>query len=215
MCIAFLKMALDFVSSIAWPLIVAVVFYWLRDPIKKFIDNIKSVSHGDIRVERGIIRQDSSGTRNRGVSQIDPTEILRNYSTTTNEKVKDIIQGEVGLNHNSLVGAESLLYDYARLILVNKFFDKQYSMMYGSQLKILFALKGTSQSKEFLRRFYNEAANNNPTLLSYPYENYISFLVSNEFVIENDETGTLALTDLGRDFLRFVIDNNLSQNLIY
>ena len=42
------------------------------------------------------------------------------------------------------------------------------------------------------------------------YREYLNFLVINELVLMNENEQTLTITDMGKDFLRYIIESNLS-----
>lgn len=207
------KIALEFLSAVSWPIVVLIIIYWLKDPISKFFKNIKSISHGDTRLETIISQKDTSENQKPNLSNINPSEILTIFSTSTLSQSRDIVEKEIGLNENNIAGREEILYDYAKLTLINRFFDKTYVSIYGSQIKILNSLNITKQSKEFLRRFYDEAIINYPGLALYNFNDYLNFLTSQGLIMENSLTGEVMITDLGRDFLKYINHFNFNLDL--
>ena len=95
-------------------------------------------------------------------------------------------------------------------------FEKIYNIIFGSQLYILERVNTTSnETKESLKIYYDNAQRASPEFYStYAYDDYFNFLVSNELIIA-DDSGNYGITWLGRDFLKYIVENGKAMHRKY
>ena len=89
-------------------------------------------------------------------------------------------------------------------------------MIYGSQIRLLQKLNYSSENKENVKYFYDNAATYFPAAYeNYTYENYLDFLVSCDLIIYNRETNIISITEVGKDFLRYLVESNSNIDKLY
>lgn len=211
-----IKMVLDFLSSIAWPLITIVIFLFLKNPISNFINNIKKLTYGDTGIETNSVKQKDDEDYltellgdGKDASSLD--KVLAKFSDNTLNSIDEIIENETQISTvDGFQNKYERIYKYAKLLIVIKNADKIYSLIYGSQIRMLQRLNYSYiESKAELKLYYDNAVKNNPEgYKNYPYESYLNFLVQNGLIkIENEN---VSITDAGRDFLRYIVEANLT-----
>ncbi len=90
--------------------------------------------------------------------------------------------------------------------LVHYHFEKTYRLIFGSQLNILSNLELNPYfSREEIIKIYNAS----PISKSYPFINYMGFLVNMRFLDEIQSTSEYKLTDLGKLFLQYLRTENV------
>lgn len=211
-----IKMVLDFLSSISWPLITIIIFLFLKNPISNFINNIKKLTYGDTGIETNSVKQNDDEDYlaellgdGKDASSLD--KFLAKFSDNTLDSIDEIIENETQLNSvDGFQNKYERIYKYAKILIVIKNAEKIYSLIYGSQIRMLQRLNYSHiESKSELKLYYDNAVKNNPEgYKNYSYESYLNFLVQNGLIkIENEN---VSITDMGRDFLRYIVEANLT-----
>lgn len=212
----YIQIILTFISSIAWPLIVLILFFVFRLPLTNFLNNIKKFSYGSAAVE--------TNTEKSQNEQIDKLEniderlinhnfinFLTKFSTQTNEELEEIIEKETKFSEIKNFEAKTeQLYNYSKLIILLKNFERIYYVIFGSQIRILQRLNYSfTENKNDLKFYYENVAKVYPEIFkNYNYDDYLDFLFANKLI--NKETDTITITTFGQDFLRYLIESNLS-----
>lgn len=211
-----IKMILDFLSSIAWPLITIIIFFILKNPIIKFINNIKKFTYGSTGVETNTPNKQKEEDYltellgdGQDASNLDL--VLAKFSETTLYSIDEIIEKETQIAQvDGFQKKYDRIYKYAKLIILIKSADKIYNMIYGSQIRMLQRLNySQTETKAELKLYYDNAVNINPkSYKDYPYENCLDFLKQNGLItMQNDN---ISITDIGKDFLRYIVEANLT-----
>jgi hypothetical protein len=106
-----------------------------------------------------------------------------------------------------------MLEKYSQALYITLIFERLYSNIYGSQISILKAVNSSSETKDSLKRFYDDAVNNYTAFFAgYPYDEYLKFLVHRELINETETVNghesekLIGITAFGRDFLKFMIE---------
>jgi hypothetical protein len=212
-----IKMILDFLSSIFWPLIILIIFFSLKEPIKNFINNIKKFTYGNAGIETNSANNQSEENsliellgNGQDASNLD--KILAKFSETTLSKVEKIIENETQISTvEAYQNKYERIYKYSKLLVLVKSLEKVYETIYGSQIKLLQKLNSSHlETKNDLKIYYDNAVKINPEgYKNYAYENYLNFLYQNS-LIEIDDNDNVNITDYGKDFLRYIVEANLS-----
>ena len=209
-------MILDFLSSISWPLTTIIIFFILKNPIINFISNIKKFTYGSTEVETNTPNNQNEEDYltellgdGQDASNLD--KVLAKFSDTTIHSIDEIIKNETQIDQvDGFQNKYDRIYKYAKLVILIKSAEKIYSMIYGSQIRMLQRLNySQTESKAELKLYYDNAAKNNPKgYKDYPYEHYLDFLIQNELItMQNDN---ISITDIGKDFLRYIVEANLT-----
>ncbi|WP_395058308.1 hypothetical protein [Flavobacterium sp.] len=192
--------------------------YYFKDALISFLKNIRKLTYGGTEVftntensQKDEKNKIDISTEGNDFSDVD--KALLKFSNSTNEKVSQIIQNETKINDLTDINQKyDRIYNYSKLLIIIKSAEKIHHMIYGSQIRILQRLNHSITEKiEDLEFYYDNAAKYNPKLFKdYPYREYLNFLVINELVLMNENEQTLTITDMGKDFLRYIIESNLS-----
>lgn len=209
------KILLQFIADIAWPLIVFIIVYQFRHPIRGLISKLKNVEVPGIKMETQA-NQDAelSPTPNRSIEQVLPEGMVQPFSPITMEKARLLIFDEAKLNELEGEDKFNRLVHYTQLIVLQKLFDHTYNYIYGSQLNILKHLNTTLEdTKDKMKYFYDAGAAMSPDLYdTYSYENYLQWMISRDLIELKEDK--IQITYTGRDFLKYLIDqgHNLTKN---
>jgi hypothetical protein len=86
-----------------------------------------------------------------------------------------------------------------------------YRTIFGSQIQLLKAVNHFGpRTRDELMDFYNRAKSEFPSIASYPFENYLNYLISHGLLIQ--EQDRFAITVAGKEFLKYLVDINASEN---
>jgi len=202
---------LSFAGQALWPIVVIIVFLYLKSPIKKFLENIRKLSYGDYNLEAVELQKENSKTGNLSNIQDQPSQGPRVFFTDsitheTREELLNVIVNEtqIDINVPDISNFETLK-KYTMLLILSKYFDQIYNVIFGSQIALLKILNNSSNSKQKLKYLYDNAVSSNPDFFSnYPYTNYLQFLIDYKLITYDHEADLLNITPLGQDFLKYL-----------
>lgn len=217
-----MQLFLEFLSSISWPLITIVVFLYLKEPLKNLINNIKKIGYGNTGIETGHNTSQNEGDNSileilgdgKDFSYLD--NLMAKFSQNTLDQIDKTIENETSISKvDGLQNKYDRIYKYAKTLVLVKNAERIYSLIYGSQIRLLQRLNHTTtETKNDLKFYYDTALKNYPNLYeTYSYESYLSFLSNNELITIINENVTI--TTIGKDFLRYIIEANLSTERLY
>ncbi len=121
---------------------------------------------------------------------------------------KVIAEAKVKLNLEESYLQKKLI-GYSASIDMALFYEKLYSLIFGSQINLLHYLRASipyGVEKEFIRkRYYDEAVKKYPNLKTYLFESYMNFLESWFLIIKIIEEGNegYKITNIGVAFLDY------------
>lgn len=213
------ELIIDLLKVIAWPIVVLITIYLLKESLRDLIKRIRKIGNDSVGIEASASSEQSS------VSNTNPLSVLsKKSSNETIEKAlglfnqetlvyfKEFVKTETQLesitNHEE---RESTLFRYSQVLYLILHFNRIYSHIFGSQLDLLQALNGSpNETRESLRVFYTNAKSQNPKFFeNYSYEQYLEFLRQNN-LIRIDNTNKVEIMDLGKDFLKYIIETGLT-----
>jgi hypothetical protein len=214
-----LELVVKILEVISWPLVVFIVFFILREPLKNFINNIKKIGYGNAGIETGISNKQFDDEEkspiellSKGVSNKDIDKAINQFSSETMELFATSVKKETNLDSlRTPEERQEILFKYSQVIYLIMHFNKIYNSIYGSQLNLLHRLNSSMfENKDTLNGFYDYAKKSFPKFYEgYSYDNYLDYLFSfNLIVLENDNS--IKITVLGRDFLKYIIETGLS-----
>lgn len=214
----YFKSVIIFLSEISWPIIVLVIFIFLRKPISSFLTKLKGVSVGNVTLDAQNLQIEAEkvALKNDGnSSEVDFSILITSLSQSTNEELNRIMALEVNVHPSELqTDTEKKLYNYSKLLIVTRHFEKIYNIIYGSQIAILRILSKEDNTKKNLKYLYDNSVMLNPDFfVNYNYVGYLNFLISFKLVSDDKINDKLILTDLGRDFLLYLDTYNLNTDL--
>lgn len=216
----YLEMILNFISSLSWPLVCLIIFYYLRKPISRFLKKVKKVSYGETSIERQSKKQKDDKsidilTKGNDFTYIDET--LHKFSETSKRFAMQVIENETKVNEvqDDRQRAERVL-KYTQLLIIVKDSEKIYQYIYGSQIRLLQKLNYASEKTENVKYFYDSAAKYFPDIYKdYSYESYLNWLVNQSLISYDREDKIISITETGKDFLIYLIESNSNQERLY
>lgn len=217
----YFDLVLNFLSAISWPIVCLIIASFFKKPISIFLKRVKKISYGDAVFESGRKKQkdDKSeidlATKGDDFSSIDQT--ISKFSDVGQKYALEIVEAETKISEivDSQLKYERLL-KYSQLLLMIKFFERTYRLIYGSQIRLLHKLNYSPEKSQDVKYLYDNAANYFPeTYKDYPYEDYLKFLVTEGLITKDENEGILSITDVGKDFLRYLVESNSSLEKLY
>lgn len=186
-------------EKIAWPLVVMIGLVLFRKQIAWFIERIEKVGKDGIQMTSAK-DQEAALTKVSANSE----NILKPYVNPLLIEQANILKRELdSKNINPSEREEILLNALAsnQIVLV---FERTYHLIFGSQISLLQRLN--SGEIEF-KQVFEQAKSKYPQLYSgYTLEEWLGFLISS-FLIRNDN-GKIGITVRGKEFLKYLIDQN-------
>lgn len=213
-------MILNFISSISWPLVCLIIFFYLRKPISLFLKKVKKVSYGETSIVRQSKKQkedESIDILSRGNDFTYIDETLNKFSESSKVFAMQIIKNETKVNEvqDAQQRAERIL-KYAQLLTIVKDIEKIYQYIYGSQIRLLQKLNYAPEKTENVKYFYDSAAKYFPEIYKeYSYESYLNWLVNRGLISYDREDKIISITETGKDFLIYLIESNSNQERLY
>ena len=213
-----IELILDFLSSLAWPIVAITILLILKEPLKKLIGNIKKIGYGGAGIETNYAKNQENETTllerlGDGNDESYLDNALAKFSEYTLNRADEIIEQETQISAvDGLQNQYDRIYKYSKLLVLIKNFEKMYDSMYGSQIRFLQRLNHTTtESKEDLMLYYNNAKETYPNVYrDYSYKAYLNFLYANGLIIDEDGTENISISVIGKDYLRYLLEANLS-----
>lgn len=198
---------IKFIDVLKWPILILIIVLIFKKKLLELISKVKKIGHGGTALE---IEQQTVAIKleKRPISNVD--KALGLFRDETISFFSDAVLQETDIESykTEKEKAEHLL-KYSIALYIIKHYEMIYNAIYGSQLKILQQLNShnSNESMETIKRFYDFAAQDYPKFYNnYPFEEYIDFLFSFSLIIE--ENGTIKITILGLDFLKYLTEKS-------
>jgi hypothetical protein len=214
----FIEIIIDLITKLSWPIITLVIFLVLKEPIKNLINNIKKIGYGGAGIETNYAKNqddENSLLKKLGDGQDESyiDNALGKFSEFTLCRADEIIENETQISSvEGLQNQYDRIYKYSKLLVLIKNFEKMYDSMYGSQIRFLQRLNHTtSESKSSLKLYYENAKKIYPDIYKeYSYESYLTYLKNQGLIIQEDGSDDIQITYIGKDYLRYLLEANLS-----
>ena len=144
-------------------------------------------------------------------------ETLRKFDSPLLTEQEDILKEEMKkINPSSEEEKDEILYRALASSQIAATFEKNYSIIYGSQLKALQYLNekpGMTIDSDNLKYFYEEAKLRYPGFYaSYSLENWLNYLLTSFLIVQSGEK--VGISTRGKEFLKHIIDQMHSFNKI-
>lgn len=215
-----MEQAIEILEILKWPITVILTAMIFKKPVVDLINRVNKIGVGKNLIDAtGRLSQESPSTASTNESKVSEENIktkgeqleraLHMFSDDTITRFGNAVDEQSGIKECK-TDQEKLknLINYSKALLAVHQFEQVYHFIFGSQIRILIHLNSASgETVESLKFFYDNAAKVHPELFkNYPYQQYFEFLIKQELAIVNDDK-TVNITWLGRDFLKYIIDN--------
>jgi hypothetical protein len=220
---AFIK----FLSVVAWPAVILWLAWYLRDEIKRVANRTIEAGLSGFKFAAPQPEQIPSPPK-EGVAATSPqppsqtaggdrigpfiANIRGHLSPEQVEPAAQIVRAELDKTFGSDPAdqVEGLVYAVASLN-IQLSHERNYNLIYGSQLRLMEQMIGGGISVEVARRLYEEAkAAFEEVYRNYTFEQWIGFLVRSGLISVQD--ANYVLTPYGRGLLRYILDRQLPPN---
>ena len=189
-----------------WPgvvLILGILFILLfKKDISTLLGRTKKIGKGGIEIVSSELQKSSQ-------SKSSTEELMRTFDSVSlleNEKrIKEDLEERKLADPQDKI---DVLVRHLAVYQLSYLFERFNNSIFGSQISILQHLnsKSLGETAEPLEPFYANAAKKYPeTYADYPFENYLSFLVTAGLLEKKDER--YSVTALGRDFLIYLVNS--------
>lgn len=206
-----MSLLLDFISDMAWPIVVGGALFYFREPIRNSFPRITEVGPGGIKLGAA---QAAAGQALAAAPPALLTHKLMQIVSSdqldpTVQSMRDNILKEIGPDKESQNDA---LVHVAAAFSVQLGHERAYRLIFGSQLSALAQMNGAAgASKESVKAIYDQAVATFPDFYKgFSFEAWIGFLKNSQFVNENAES--YSLSPYGRGFLKYIVDQQLPPN---
>lgn len=212
------KLILDFIIAISWPIVTLIILYILKNPIRNLINNIKKIGYGNTGIETSIPNnQDSEDSILQLLGDGDDESYLDNalykFTSESMQRLEEIVEKETQISQvEGYQNKYERIYKYSKLLVLIKNFERIYDTIFGSQIQLLQRLNHTnSETKNSLKLFYDKASKYYPKLYEdYSYRKYLGYLFANSLIHMEENNENVTITYIGRDFLRYLLEANMS-----
>jgi hypothetical protein len=199
-------------THLVWPsvaLLLGLFLIWiLREPVRRLIDRITHIDKSGIKAasqETATKSVEAKHISSRDLMEVAFNAVIGHQESLLREQLARI-------QFNSDAEREALLLRALARSQVYAQFDRLSMLIYGSQLELL--LEASSRpagiDQALVEQRFNDAkAADSSFHEQTTLESYRAFLVNtNLLVVEGDR---LRITPFGREFLKFLVDNSLTQ----
>jgi hypothetical protein len=218
---------LEILPKFAWPIVVLIIFCYLKDELKTLIDRIRKVKlPGGTEVEiekQKTLKIESKEQVLLGKTPIelgDSTQIIRSLEEASrNDPIAQSIKPELRneakeivltfFKNKGLADSPTIipyLIDRISVLGIAYQYEHTYSIIFGSQLLILKHLNDYPDglSKEIIKQtFYNPVATTYKKVYdNYPFDNYLNFLEL--FGLIKIEEKIVKITPFGNGFIGYL-----------
>lgn len=204
--IELVKIGSQVIASVAWPS-ATLCFLWIyKAPVSGFIDRLQKFRGSFFEattVGQGNQQEDKPSNLSELEKIISPEVVALNI-----EQAKNLFMPLLGTGKDR----EESLFKIISSMSIAIRYHQAYSLIFGSQLNLLFDLNSkVAGSLVEARTFYDHATRQFPeTYKAYSFEQWMGYLSFHGLVQVMGET--VSLTVVGKGFLNFLIQQKMSVN---
>jgi hypothetical protein len=177
----------------------------LEGPITRFIDRIRRFGFGKGRVvdANTKLQQQPTALAEAKPSAAEVFQLMfpNELISTREANIRSALEAR-----NVPVGAEreKFLTKLVAMVDVAWSFELTYRAIYGTQIAALSSMNSAAMEPEALRQFYDFGVAASPQFYeNYTFEQWLDFMLNNGLA-ERTPTGSIAITNQGREFLKFI-----------
>ncbi|WP_152681981.1 hypothetical protein [Chromobacterium subtsugae] len=192
----------EVLKAIVWPAVVCFIGYRYKDIVANILGGLKSAKYGEAEVifsQKRLSEEAEVVEHNNLFVPADVTGLRPDMEEKLRVQLRGSDESKIDILVKNLAQEQ-----------INRFMDRCYSYIYGSQIKMLDYLQrqeGGAAPANRIAIFYEEAKAQFPAWYeNYLFSQYISFMVYSRLIIQ-DGNGW-KITQEGRGFLAYLIANN-------
>jgi hypothetical protein len=222
------KLFVELIKGIAWPVVVAAILWWFRQPILAQLSRVTEVGPTGVKLSPPPAQVPTppgsgevlSGARGEASGRGEPIaspdaavaigEIKGAYPHL--EPVVDDIRRDLARVAKTDDEKIEVLIHAVAARNIQLSLERTYRQIFGSQIALLHTMQGLlPMSSDQIRSFYDDAARNYPEpYKDFPFERWSGFLTSSGLIAERN--GRYEITNYGRAFLKYLLDARLTAN---
>ena len=198
-------------EHLIWPAVVVLlagfVIWLVREPLRRLVDRITSVDKSGIHAAPQQATLPDEGAK--AVSSQDLMEL--NFNSVIADQENLLREGLSKIDFPSSGARESLLLRALARSLVNSQFERTSMLIYGSQLELVVEASSRPAGIDegmVVRKFNEAKAANSVFHERTTLESFRGFLLGNRLVLP--EGDRLRITPVGKEFLKFLVDNGFT-----
>lgn len=187
----------------AWPIAISIIaifaLFLFKKDISALLGRTQKIGRDGIQTSLPQIQQ---STERESAVEV----LMKEFSSVALREEEENIRKDLEIRGlSSQQDKINLLIKHLAINQLALHFERINSVIWGSQIALLQHLNSCidGDSSSMLRIFYDNAAKNYPdTFASYPFEQYLQFLVAFNLIIQRGER--YFITALGREFLVYL-----------
>jgi len=200
-----LEVGLDFVKSLAWPILTLIALFIFKEPLKSIlITRGFHITRSGIEVKPPSQQKEASGTVH--YEDIDYSAVPPAVKNIFEERIAFVKEK---IDQKDLTNTEdkiSLLIRQVAGTVIAKEFEEINGMIFQSQVDLLTFLNGTPEvTEEDVLTFYDKFLD--ITMFNkeeYPLESFLKYIKSHELI--SQVNNSYRITDYGKTFLLYLED---------
>jgi hypothetical protein len=204
---------IELLEVLKWPLVIIIIAFIFRGSITQLIQRVKSVKGVGFGLDTSDVKSKEVQQQKSKDLQLQKLESELNlFNKQTREQFQAAIKKESEWDKvDDFKNKFEVLLRYSEALYIVLFFERIYNLIFGSQIGILKHLNSSNGVPlADVKNIYKDTIQkNNDNLKNYPFESYWGFLESRGLVVIEDKN-IAKITWIGRDFLKYLIDNGLN-----
>ncbi len=209
----YFKTVIDLIKGVAWPAALLMIVFMFKAEFRPLIERIIKLGPGGVEIgPRLAEKQGQAEVSDPDVLQSTAEGELKELPGRWRSDALAIIEHKLHRSLSDLIESGKIERESQIDFLVNElaitrlvgFFDRIYSLIFGSQIRGLIHLNqfGSATIAE-ARELYEQSKAADPEFYGdYSFESWLGFLKDNDLIAADDSK--LRLTPLGQDFVRYL-----------
>ncbi|GHE87315.1 hypothetical protein GCM10016455_03970 [Aliiroseovarius zhejiangensis] len=192
----------DLAKAVAWPFAAIAVVWLFSGELKGLLPRLTRVGPTGAEFEGKLQPEAFRPGEVAKLEDVDLTELHDPVAQRIEQETLDALRNYPDTDHLKIL-VRSLTE--ARML---RAFERLYSNIFGSQIEALQVLNARDVSHKEAVEMFERVKAERGILDGWNLDMYMAYLLNAEFVIVQGDT--FKITETGRNFLRFIVDNHLS-----
>lgn len=207
----YFELFVDLAKGLAWPVAISIALLIFRKDIRALIPRISKVSATGFELANTEQLENTPNMldKNTAISETPLETLVNPIAAELEEKNRKDLEA---LGPKNPTERESILLRALTIQQMMKSFGIAYSGVFGSQIRALRELNSRNISHLEAEAMFAELKKENPALEKFSLQMYMNYLLHWKFVSLTE--GYYSITETGRDFLRFIVDNGLTEDRV-